>query len=267
MDKRTVIRICIIALTFTSQLIIAQQKIEKNNTIKVMTYNIHHGVNNDGIFDLDAIAKVIINENPDFVALQEVDSVIKRSNNLDISKILGQKTNMYSVFGKATKIDNGLYGVSILTKHPIIIAKNVALPFQKNEEPRTALQITSALPSGDTISFISTHLDYKDKNHYRKEQVQKINTVFSNNKYPTILAGDINDTPNSATLKLLKTTWTPTHDKESPQPTFPSIKPYKKIDYILVKPKNNWKTDKNLVIKDSIASDHRPYIAILKLNK
>ena len=265
MGKRKTLKLLVVFLIFINQFIISQQKTDTNITIKVMTYNIHHGVNNNKLFDLDGIVNVIIKENPDFVALQEVDSVIKRSNNLDLSKVLGQKTKMNSLFGNATKIDNGLYGVAILSKYPIIYSKNVALPFQKNEEPRTALQITSVLPSGDTISFISTHLDYKDKNHYRKEQVQKINTSFSANKYPTILAGDINDIPTSETLKILQTNWMSTFNKENPKSTFPADHPYKKIDYILFSPKNKWKLITQDVVNDSIASDHRPYVATLKL--
>ncbi|MCK5638676.1 MAG: endonuclease/exonuclease/phosphatase family protein [Flavobacteriaceae bacterium] len=267
MDKRKTLKLLVVFLFIMNQFIISQHKTDTNKTIKVMTYNIHHGVNNNKLFDLDGIANVILNENPDFVALQEVDSVIKRSDNLDLTKVLGQKTKMNYLFGNATKIDNGLYGVAILSKYPIIYSKNVALPFQKNEEPRTALQITSALPSGDTISFISTHLDYKDKNHYRKEQVQKINNTFNSNKYPTILAGDINDIPNSETLKILQNYWVPTYNKNNPKSTFPADHPQKKIDYILYAPKNKWKVISQNVVNDSIASDHRPYIVRLKLIK
>ena len=267
MGKRKTLKLLIVFLVFINQFIVSQHKTDNNRTIKVMTYNIHHGVNNNKQFDLDGIANVIIKEKPDFVALQEVDSVIKRSNNLDLSKILGQKTKMKYLFGNATKIDNGLYGVAILSKYPIIHSKNVALPFQKNEEPRTALQITSVLPSGDTISFISTHLDYKDKNHYRKEQVQKINMAFNSNKYPTILAGDINDIPSSKTLEILHTYWIPTFNKNNPKSTFPADHPYKKIDYIFYSKKNKWKLLSQNVVNDSIASDHRPYIATLQLIK
>lgn len=251
-----------------NQFISAQQKDLQTKTIKVMTYNMHHGVNNNGTFDLDAIAKIILTEKPDFVALQEVDSVIKRSHNLDLSKVLAQKTNMNAVFGKATSVQKGSYGVAILTKHPIIETKNVALPFQKNKEPRTALEIISVLKdAGDTVSFISTHLDHRAKNHKRIEQVKKINIAFSANRYPTVLAGDINDTPDSETLKLLETTWTSTYNKENPEPTYPAASPYKKIDYILYAPKNKWKYRSAKVVDDAIASDHRAYVVILELNR
>ncbi len=246
-------------------LISCEHEEKKYDTITVMTYNIHHGVNNNGEFDLDAIAKVILNENPDFVALQEVDSVIKRSNSLDLSKVLAQKTKMNYVFGKATQIDNGLYGVTILSKHKIISSKNIPLPHQTNEEPRTALTITSALPFGDTISFISTHLDYRAKNHSRIEQIKKINKVFTSNKYPTILAGDLNDIPGSQTINEAEKKWTATYNTANPQATFPSLKPEKKIDYILSLPTNKWKKISSKAVQDSIASDHRPYVATIEL--
>ena len=41
--------------------------------IRVMTYNIHSGVNRDGNVRLQPVVQVIRELNPDIVALQEVD--------------------------------------------------------------------------------------------------------------------------------------------------------------------------------------------------
>jgi len=43
------------------------------STLRVLTYNIHHGEGTDGVFDLPRIADVIRSVEPDLVALQEVD--------------------------------------------------------------------------------------------------------------------------------------------------------------------------------------------------
>ena len=45
-------------------------------TLRVLTYNIHHGEGTDGKLDLDRIARVIKAAEPDIVALQEVDQKI-----------------------------------------------------------------------------------------------------------------------------------------------------------------------------------------------
>ena len=42
-------------------------------TIRVLTYNIHHGEGMDGVIDLERIANVIRQTEADLVALQEVD--------------------------------------------------------------------------------------------------------------------------------------------------------------------------------------------------
>jgi len=53
-----------------------------SKTIRIMTYNIHHGAGIDGKVDIDRIAKVIARENADIVALQEVDRGVERSHRI-----------------------------------------------------------------------------------------------------------------------------------------------------------------------------------------
>ena len=62
-----------LAITFTSLTVWSQSSLDSSKIVKVLTFNILHGATTKGDFDLDAIAKVIIDANPDFVALQEVD--------------------------------------------------------------------------------------------------------------------------------------------------------------------------------------------------
>jgi endonuclease/exonuclease/phosphatase family metal-dependent hydrolase len=52
--------------------------------VKVLSFNILHGATTKGDFDLDAIARVIIEADPDFVALQEVDYKTKRAKGYDL---------------------------------------------------------------------------------------------------------------------------------------------------------------------------------------
>ncbi len=48
-------------------------------TIRVLCYNIHYGQGNDGEYDLQRLAATIKRQQPDLVALQEVDVGVKRS--------------------------------------------------------------------------------------------------------------------------------------------------------------------------------------------
>ena len=67
----------------------AQEGKEKDNIIRVLTFNIYHGETMNGDFDLDKIAKVIIDAQPDFVALQEVDFKTNRAKKYDLVTELG----------------------------------------------------------------------------------------------------------------------------------------------------------------------------------
>ncbi len=49
------------------------------DTLKVMTYNVRHCAGMDLVLDYDRTAAVIIQQQPDVVALQELDSLTGRS--------------------------------------------------------------------------------------------------------------------------------------------------------------------------------------------
>ncbi|MDD4416316.1 MAG: hypothetical protein PHI70_05985 [Proteiniphilum sp.] len=52
-----------------------------------MSYNIHHGRGMDDAVDIERIGNVINEVNPEVVGLQEVDSVVNRSGNIDILQL------------------------------------------------------------------------------------------------------------------------------------------------------------------------------------
>jgi endonuclease/exonuclease/phosphatase family metal-dependent hydrolase len=232
--------------------------------VRVLTFNILHGATTKGDFDLDKIASVIKDANPDFVALQEVDFKTRRARNYDLATELGWRTKMAALFGKAMNYDGGAYGEAVLSRFPITASRNIPLPHSPGNEPRAALEITVELESGDHLSFIGTHLEHQKQSSDRIDQVKKINEVFLSNKYPTILAGDLNDLPDSRPISILKQYWTNVSGEDT-KPTFPSNNPTKKIDYVFYRPQNRWKVVENKVICDVIASDHCAVLTVLKL--
>ena len=251
---------------FLCCIVINQASYTQENTpdyIKVMTFNILHGRTMKGDFNLDVIADVIKRADPDLVALQEVDYKTNRAKGYDLASELGIRTGMASIFGRAMPYDGGEYGEAVLSKYSFISTRNMPLPYSEGNEPRAALEGTVLLPSGDTLSFIGTHLDHLQDDTDRLSQAKKINELFANNVYPTILAGDLNDTPKSRTIQSLDTHWLRTDSKETS--TFPSDHPIKKIDYILLSRSHNWAIKHTEVIQDTIASDHCAYFVILQL--
>lgn len=242
-------------------------QIDNNRVIKVLTFNILHGATTKNDFDLDAIAKVIIEADPDFVALQEVDYKTRRAKGYDLVTELGWRAKLAPLFARAMPYDGGEYGEGVLSRYSFLTTRNVPLPFSPGNEPRSALEIITILPSGDTIAFIGTHLDHLKEDTDRIQQSKEINRVFSNNRYPTILAGDLNGEPGSAPITILEKMWTPSYNRENPEFTFPSDNPIKKIDYVMYYPQDRWHVLKKKVIADPIASDHCAYLVTLELLK
>ncbi|WP_203229435.1 endonuclease/exonuclease/phosphatase family protein [Aureibaculum marinum] len=254
--------IIVLVLTNTSW---SQTQVDSTKIVRVLTFNILHGATTKGDFNLDLIANVIKDANPDYVALQEVDFKTNRAKKYDLVTELGWRTKLSPLFGKAMNYDGGEYGEGILSKTSFLNSRRVALPYYDDHEPRAALEITTVLKSKDTISFVGTHLDHLTNDKDRVAQVKKINEVFSKNKYPTILAGDFNAEPNSTPINILEEIWTTAYDKDNYDLTYPSDKPTVKIDYVLFYPKNRWRVLETKVIKNTIASDHFAYLVVLEL--
>jgi endonuclease/exonuclease/phosphatase family metal-dependent hydrolase len=257
--------ILLVVAFFANQLVSGQNSSENSKIVKVLSFNILHGATTKNDFNLDVIAKVIIDAAPDFVALQEVDFKTNRAKKYDLVTELGWRTKMSPIFAKAMDYDTGEYGEGVLSKYTFLQTRNVGLPYKPNDEPRAALEVITVLPSKDTIAFIGTHLDHLNDETNRIMQAKKINTSFLSNKYPTILAGDLNAEPDSETIKILEKKWTGAYDKDNPEPTYSSENPSKKIDYVMFYPKKRWKVLETKVIQDTIASDHCAYLVTLQL--
>lgn len=259
-------KILIAFLALISQQAFSQiTAVDTSRIVRVLSFNILHGATTKGDFDLDKIAQVIIDAQPDFVALQEVDFKTNRAKQYDLVTELGWRAKMAPLYGRAMYYDGGEYGEGVLSKHTFLQTRNVPLPFIPGDEPRAALEITTILPSKDTISFIGTHLDHLKADDNRLMQVKEINKAFASNAYPTILAGDLNAGPGSAPMNILDEMWSAAYKEDELKFTFPSDNPVKKIDYVMFYPQHRWRVLETKVIADSIASDHAAYLVVLEL--
>jgi len=77
----------------------------------------------------------------------------------------------------------------------------------------------------------------------------------------TLLAGDLNATPDSSVLKRLQSSWTVVSSAGN---TFPSRQPNKEIDFILYRNAANWQVVETRVVDAPVASDHRPVLAVFQ---
>lgn len=234
---------------------------ETPDTLTILTYNIHHGASSTDIFDLDATADVIQKSNASLVALQEVDMNTKRTFSTDISGELGNKTDMNPLFRASMSFNDGYYGNAILSSYPIVSHSKIQLPCTEDHEPRSATAARIALNDADTITFIVTHLDHHSTNSDRVRQAKCILKFARKCKDPLILAGDLNDCPDSRPLRILKRYFTLSSTEHCSNPTYPAVNPQRKIDYIMVHPADAFQIISSKVLQDEKASDHRAYTA------
>lgn len=222
---------------------------QKENSLRVMTYNIHHGEGMDNVVDISRIGQIILDYSSDIVGLQEVDSVVERSLNLDVMHLLAKQTNMHAVFGHSILLGDGKYGNGILSKQKPIQTLKISLP--GIDEARSALVVEF-----EEYVVVNTHLSLNVKE--RKESVEIITKAMSDYKKPIFLLGDLNDIPESESMKLLEKNWQILSDTTIH--TFPSVEPDCTIDYVWGYRSNGYvyEVDTAQVIKNDMASDHRP---------
>lgn len=239
----------------------------KKQRFKVMTYNIHHcnPPSAGEKIDVEAIAKVINAEKPDFVALQEVDVNTERSGKgKNQAQQLAELTGMKFYFSKAIDHQGGDYGVAVLTRFPIADSAKHALPIRPDmqEENRTIAAVTVKLPDNRKLIFASTHLGLKEPN--RLLQAETILKHFGATELPMILAGDFNATPESPVIAYFDKYFTRTCSEC--KPTIPVEEAKKTIDFIMHKQGAKLKSANTRVIDEQYASDHLPVVAEFTLN-
>lgn len=237
---------------------------QKPFRLRVLSYNIHHAEGIDGRLDLRRIAGTITAVAPDVVALQEVDRRTERTERVDQAAELARLTEMHVAFGGNLDYQGGKYGNAILSRFRIARQENHLLPSRDDGEPRGVLEVEIELPGLEgPLLMLATHLDHRRNDLERRESAAAINHLVANRSaQPALLAGDLNDTPESATLKRLASEWS--RAGERVLPTVPVDTPKRQIDYVLFRPENRWRVVDVRVLKERVASDHRAILAVLE---
>lgn len=242
----------------------------ERSPLRVLCYNIHYGQGTDGRYDLERLAAVINKANPDLVALQEVDVGVKRSGRIHQARRLAELTGMAVRFGPTQHYEGGLYGNAVLTRLPILDMMIQPLPYTESRPqlvtyPRGAIAVTVRGTDDQSLRFVSTHFQHNVPED-RLAEAKAINKLFaSDDKMSTILAGDMNATPDSEPIRELLKYWSNATD-EPASPTAPSPKPTSRIDYIFYGPATMFRVLNVEVVAEPIASDHRPVFAVLEVS-
>jgi len=230
-----------------------------------MTYNIHVGVGMDKKLDLPRIAKVINDQKPDLVGLQEVDRGVERTQHIDEIADLAKLTKMDYAFAFNLPYQGGQYGVAILSRFRILATDHRHYKNLREAERRGFIR-AEVLAHGQKLNFVTTHLDYQyeDGRVFETEQLLK---ALENVAGPLIVVGDFNDVPTGGAYRLMRGSFVDAWSMSNPNSegfSYPADKPTKRIDYIFTRSADRIKT-KRAWIPETLASDHVPVVAELEI--
>ncbi len=262
-------------------------KAHSGTELRVMSYNIHHGADNNDVLDLERIASEIEKSGAQVVGLQEVDNHWSdRSDLVDQAAWLADRLDMHYAYGanldlepQPGQTDPRQYGNAVLSEFPIIASENhllTSIDYAEMPTEQRGLLETVINVRGNHISFYSTHLDHQ-RTEQRELAAEEIVDIAGEHKRPAIVVGDLNATPEKAELQPLFSAFTDTFaalgqnedytfapDLEGLPGSGSVVNPTMRIDYILTRGAVQIEAAK---VISTDASDHLPIVADLKIAK
>jgi len=245
--------------------------------VRLVTFNIHHGVGDDDRHDLPRLATLLASADADVICLQEVDRHFgDRSEDVDQALLLSRALDMQLAWGPA--IDEPTsggrrrqYGVALLSRLPILVSDVHPLP--ATAEPRIALRTMIEL-DGAALWVTSTHFDNESASG-RAAQAAAISELLTEPMATGVVAGDFNaqaDAPELAPLRERFTdAWELAPDRDDQAGwrfwqreegnTYPAGQPHRRIDQVWVSP--GIAVPAARVLDAGGASDHLPLVVDL----
>lgn len=226
------------------------------HTLRLMTYNIKNANGMDDVCNFQRVANVINNASPDIVAIQEVDSMTRRSAGKYVLGEIAERTQMHACFAPAIDYDGGKYGIGLLSRQVPLRVQTIPLPGR--EEARALL-----LAEFEDYIYCCTHLSLTEEDRMKSLEILK--SLAASYKKPLFLAGDMNAEPESDFIKQLQKDFQILSNPK--QPTYPAPEPKETIDYItaLKSSAKGFALLSARVLDEPMASDHRPLLVELRM--
>ena len=228
----------LLAACFAAGLFLQEPAFAQKHSVRLMTYNV-------GAFgkELDdsapMIARMIAELGAEVVGLNELDSCNRRHDINQVQHLCDElnalpgmgrrKASWQGRFGRAMAYAGGAYGCGIVSRARIRHHFNIALPQGEGSEPRVCVVVETP-----RYVYAACHLDHIDE-AARLEQARvltaELQRRYGKGRKPVFLAGDFNDTPDSALLRQLSRDWTLLSPLEY---SYSAKQPHVCIDYIFV---------------------------------
>lgn len=242
--------------------------------VRLVTFNIRHGVGDDGRHDLSRIAALLADADPDVVCLQEVDRHFgSRSEEVDQAELLARALDRELVWASAIEKARPdgrpakRYGNALLTRLPVVDDAAHRLP--GGGEPRAALRADLVI-GGGALTVVATHLS-SDSGRSRAAQAQALVELLPAPGRPAVVAGDLNCAAGSPELAPLRDRLTDAWARAGARRdqarrwqvwkreqglTHPARRPRIRIDQVWVTPEV--RVTAAAVLDGSRCSDHHP---------
>jgi endonuclease/exonuclease/phosphatase family metal-dependent hydrolase len=174
----------------------AAEALPHGGEFTILTFNIRSGNDADGNHALHTILEEIRETDADIIGLQEVERMMPRSGFADQAKIIAEALGYHFFYGGNINVLGVQYGNALLSRFPILEAKNHRLP-RELLEPRGVIEAVVEV-QGTPVQVYVTHLGLNAGE--RTRQIRAINERLAEQEGPLILMGDFNNLLDSAEM-------------------------------------------------------------------
>jgi endonuclease/exonuclease/phosphatase family metal-dependent hydrolase len=169
--------------------------------LKVLDWNIHHGVGTDGVYNITRIADWIVKTGANVVSLNEVEKYTGWGNEdqpARFASLLKSKTGKtwYYNFAQRDGNTNG-QGNLILSTYALESSGDYQLSYSRS------VARVAVIVNGIRVNIYSTHLD-ADSSSRRTTQMRELTSWADNYPEQRILAGDFNAWPGATEISVMK---------------------------------------------------------------
>lgn len=244
-------------------------------SLRLLSYNIHHGAGLDGVLDLERIAGEIEATGADVIGLQEVDNHWgARSDWMDQASWLATRLGMHHAYAANLDLDpvegdtvRRQYGTAVLSRFPILSAQNhllTSIPYPTRPTEQRGLLHVVVNVHGAHVDINNTHLDHQ-RAEQRISQVTEVLGIVGGQSGTAVVLGDLNATPEAAEVRMLTDgRFVDAFAGIAEADTYPAEAPTKRIDYLLVREGLAISGQEVLATE---ASDHLPIVATLTVQR
>jgi endonuclease/exonuclease/phosphatase family metal-dependent hydrolase len=218
------------------------------DSLRLATWNIHYGYDDDWHTNLQEMAEVIASEGVDVIAMQEVDTGRMTSYSSDNAYFLARRLGMQVVYLPAVE---HLTGIALLYKGPPV---PTTVAFLTSLQEQTGVVHASLNWGSPGLDAYGIWMGLSDEDTIR--QIDEA-LAFIGSSSPASFGGDFNSHPEDPEIDAIRAAaFADPFDLlgvVDPAPTSPAIDPQERIDFVWLRgliPQKAW-------VSESLASDHR----------